>query len=576
MANEDVQTLMIDLQNTLTDIDSGVYRIPNFQRNYVWKIPDVKKLLDSIFHEYPAGSLLILNVDEEISITSDPFNGAPQPTSKCTKLVLDGQQRLTSCYHVFFNRHRSNRYYIDLKKLFNKWKETPNKEDIAFADCIEVRPKSSNIEFNSDHLVSFIYLRSQEVYSDFRSTYFYSLCDRGESKEYKDFIMKNLDNLLSSFFKYKFVSMELSYKIGLSAVCRIFETLNNTGQKLDSFDICVAKFIRDKINLKNWIETAKNEYPTMNVLFDNDKNREYPLQVIALWKKAKSHLKNRLVEELTSQLIDSYWADAIMALDKAMQILDDYGACTRTTMKYISYPVMIPVIAAALLESNFFTDNSQESAIRNHIQVYFYICSLNELYTQGAASTMKKHYDALCTWFRPPFTVPDFIEKGVDWNARKLLELPNKISAKSCAFYCILNDMEPKDFITKTKVKSSMDGVELHHIFPKAAYPSTIKTNLALNMAYLLKSSNIKIGNKTTVNYSKSVIQETYSGSEQAYKSAVMTQAISEAGYDAFIQEDYDLFIRERLAMFFDAFRNLGIKINPVETSEDNEVTDDI
>jgi len=567
---------MIDLQNTLSDIDSGVYRIPNFQRNYVWKIPDVKKLLDSIFHEYPAGSLLILNADEEISIQCDPFNGAPKPTSKCTKLVLDGQQRLTSCYHVFFNKHRSNRYYIDLKKLFSKWKETPNKEDIAFADCIEVRPKSSKIDFNSDHMVSFMYLRSQEIYSDFRSTYFYSLCDRGETKEYKDFIMKNLDNLLSSFFKYKFVSMELSYKIGLSAVCRIFETLNNTGQKLDSFDICVAKFIRDGINLKLWIENAKNTYPTMNVLFDNDKNREYPLQVIALWKKAKSHLKNRLVDELTSQLIESYWDDAIKALDRAMQILNEYGAGTCTTLKYLSYPVMLPVIAAALLECNFFEEPSKQSVILNHIQLYFYICSLNELYTQGAASTMKKHYDALCKWFSTPFVTPDFIEKGVDWNSNKLLELSNKISAKSCAFYCILNFLEPKDFITKSKVESSMDGVELHHIFPKAAYPTGIKTNLALNMAYLLKSSNIKIGNKTTVNYSKSVIQETYSGNEQAYKSAVMTQAISERGYQAFIDENYDLFIRERLTKFYEAFRDLGIKINPVETSENDEITDDI
>ena len=36
------------LGDIIKSIDRGDYRIPKFQRNYVWKTPDVMKLIDSI------------------------------------------------------------------------------------------------------------------------------------------------------------------------------------------------------------------------------------------------------------------------------------------------------------------------------------------------------------------------------------------------------------------------------------------------------------------------------------------------------------------------------------------------
>ncbi len=51
------------LKDLLSDIDCGKLRLPSFQRDYKWKVPKVKRLLDSIQCDHPAGTLLFLAVD---------------------------------------------------------------------------------------------------------------------------------------------------------------------------------------------------------------------------------------------------------------------------------------------------------------------------------------------------------------------------------------------------------------------------------------------------------------------------------------------------------------------------------
>ena len=97
------QTTLIELLN---QVDSGVLKLPDFQRSYNWKSPKVKKLLDSIHKKHPAGSLLFLEVDPNNPLISErTFESAAQENNKPTEnLVLDGQQRLTSCYYAFYNK----------------------------------------------------------------------------------------------------------------------------------------------------------------------------------------------------------------------------------------------------------------------------------------------------------------------------------------------------------------------------------------------------------------------------------------------------------------------------------------
>lgn len=71
--------------------------VPAFQREYVWKREQAKNLIDSLIKKYPTGTLLTweTNTPPELkgNIKYNPLMGA-------VKLILDGQQRVTTLFMI--------------------------------------------------------------------------------------------------------------------------------------------------------------------------------------------------------------------------------------------------------------------------------------------------------------------------------------------------------------------------------------------------------------------------------------------------------------------------------------------
>ncbi len=87
------------VRELLDEIARGNVLLPEIQRAYVWKGPQVAKLVDSLYHEYPAGQILLwdtieLPITKQLEGVEAP--GLPSPGRP--KIVLDGQQRLTSLF----------------------------------------------------------------------------------------------------------------------------------------------------------------------------------------------------------------------------------------------------------------------------------------------------------------------------------------------------------------------------------------------------------------------------------------------------------------------------------------------
>ncbi len=82
----------------LDSVDHGTIVLPEFQRGYVWTREQVKGLIQSLYRRYPVGGLLIWNTPAD---TTD-LRGAPTGAAGAgaLKLLLDGQQRVTSLYGV--------------------------------------------------------------------------------------------------------------------------------------------------------------------------------------------------------------------------------------------------------------------------------------------------------------------------------------------------------------------------------------------------------------------------------------------------------------------------------------------
>jgi integrase len=100
-------------------IERGELKLPEMQRRYVWRAPRVRDLFDSLYRGYRSGSVLVWETDQAqptrdlaVPQLASPFSGH--------KLLLDGQQRLTSLSAVLSGRPvkvRGRQKPIDI--LFN-------------------------------------------------------------------------------------------------------------------------------------------------------------------------------------------------------------------------------------------------------------------------------------------------------------------------------------------------------------------------------------------------------------------------------------------------------------------------
>lgn len=87
------------VEEFISMIERGELRLPEMQRRYVWRSTRVRDLLDSLYRGYPSGAILLWETDE--AVPQQEFSVAQSKNPyQSTRLLLDGQQRLTSLFAV--------------------------------------------------------------------------------------------------------------------------------------------------------------------------------------------------------------------------------------------------------------------------------------------------------------------------------------------------------------------------------------------------------------------------------------------------------------------------------------------
>jgi Protein of unknown function DUF262 len=110
-------------------IERGELRLPEMQRRYVWKKPRVRDLLDSLYRGYPSGAILLWETDEDVPEQDFAITQEKNPYQN-TKLLLDGQQRLTSLAAIVRGKPVAGRSHDrPIELLFNL--EHPDKLEVV-------------------------------------------------------------------------------------------------------------------------------------------------------------------------------------------------------------------------------------------------------------------------------------------------------------------------------------------------------------------------------------------------------------------------------------------------------------
>jgi len=88
------------ISTILDHIDSGHMALPEFQRGYVWNRDQVRGLFESLYKRHPVGGLLVWATESKTAA----HRGDGALAAGVVKLLLDGQQRMTSIYGVVRGR----------------------------------------------------------------------------------------------------------------------------------------------------------------------------------------------------------------------------------------------------------------------------------------------------------------------------------------------------------------------------------------------------------------------------------------------------------------------------------------
>jgi uncharacterized protein with ParB-like and HNH nuclease domain len=98
----------------MEQIKKGELILPEFQRGYVWKLEQVKSYFLSLYRCYPTGHFLIWKTYKP-QAARGPIQASENSFSK---LILDGQQRLTTVFALFEGKppafYEGEELYFDL------------------------------------------------------------------------------------------------------------------------------------------------------------------------------------------------------------------------------------------------------------------------------------------------------------------------------------------------------------------------------------------------------------------------------------------------------------------------------
>jgi hypothetical protein len=229
----------------LDAIDLGAYALPEFQRGYVWGRDDVRRLMQSLYRQYPVGSLLVWQTRAETT----QLRGGANDSMPLVKLLLDGQQRMTSLYGVI--RGTAPAFFQGNPKAFS---------DLYFDLRTESFEFYGPVKMGGDPL----WANVTEVFRDGLNPWFSVLgdCDPEDREHYLE--------RLSRLQRIRDIELHIEEIVGsertLDEVVDIFNRVNSGGTKLSKGDLALARICaevptaREELNLhlRRWKDEGYN------------------------------------------------------------------------------------------------------------------------------------------------------------------------------------------------------------------------------------------------------------------------------------------------------------------------------
>lgn len=296
------------INQILDKIDENQLFVPAFQREYVWKRENAKDLIASLIRQYPFGTMLTWDTNNPPELKGkwqyDPRQGA-------VKIILDGQQRITTLYLLIRNKippyyktsdilKNPQGLYVNVKTLeLQYYKPTIMKNDPYWINITDIFQR----KIRDRDVIKAIQKKGVEI-----------------SRKDEDSIYDNF-RAVENIPHIEFVEQSIPVKATLKEAIDIFYIVNSSGVNLTEAELALAQISgywpKARETFKNKLEQLKNNgfvfkldfiiYCLLGVLHNigsdmtklHDKNNDVKLR--QAWKVLDEDVLDYVVNTLQSQ-----------------------------------------------------------------------------------------------------------------------------------------------------------------------------------------------------------------------------------------------------------------------------------
>ncbi|MGY8683340.1 DUF262 domain-containing protein [Bradyrhizobium sp. UFLA05-153] len=472
-------------------IERGELRLPEMQRQYVWRSPRVRDLMDSLYRGYPSGAILLWETDEEVPLRKFAVSQVGNPYQS-VRLLLDGQQRLTSLSAVIRGQPvtvRGRKKPIDL--LFNL--EHP--EGLAFVTEVEENGDDDDSDDSApitdddtdsteDELqerfnkMTFVvstkklaqlpqWVKVSDVFKADSDAQFLKAAgvtsfDDPRYEKYSQRLVR-----LRGIRKYMYRMDVLERALSYDEVTEIFVRVNSLGAKLRSSDLALAQITAKwRHSLQTFLDFQEQ---CAKLGFDVDLG----LHLKNLMAFATGQSRFLTVGKLDLEKLQAGWKEAREGMQFAINFLKSNAGIDSPAL--LSSPFILITLAYFGLKSDYKIGSADEKELRRWVL----LANAKGRYSRGSSETI---LDQDLATIRNGGKGPELIDRLKQQVGRldvapQELEGRNQRSALFKTMFLAFRSKGAKDWRSNLAISLDHSGaqhqLQFHHIFPKKQLKGT-------------------------------------------------------------------------------------------------------
>lgn len=513
-------------------IERGELRLPEMQRRYVWRSTRVRDLLDSLYRGYPSGAILVWETDEEVPLQDMAVSQRENPY-QTTRLLLDGQQRLTSLSAVVRGEPVSvrgrkrpvellfNLEHPDELLIVTEVEEDGSDDDeeddaqLSFDDGDDADSSDDELQQRFNRMTFVVSTRKLEqlpqwvkVTDVFKTEGETQFLKRAGVTDFEDpRFQKYSERLrrLREIKKYIYRMDVLERKLSYTEVTEIFVRVNSLGAKLRSSDLALAQITA---KWKRSLATFEQFQADCQAIgFD----LELGLHLKCLVSFATGQSRFKQVGGLPLVTLQDAWKQSCKGMEFALNFVKQNARITSPAL--LSSPFILITLAYFGHKRDFGLSRDEAQRLRQ----WLLLANAKGRYSRGSSETI---LDQDLATLRNGGGVSELMDRLRQQVGRldilpEELEGRNQRSALFKTMFLAFQDAQAKDWNSQLAIALELSGaqhrLQFHHIFPKAvlreSYPQREADDIA-NLCFITGRTNRSISDKTPARYFERVLAE--------------------------------------------------------------------